>query len=73
MWELLFQVLQPPDAHYEAASSVSGGITIPTATTLLGDAKVEEGVEVMSTPVEPHVGLTFDTAEAAMDFYKFDT
>lgn len=38
-----------PDAHYEAASSVSGGITIPTATTLLGDAKVEEGVEVMST------------------------
>ncbi|CAN6339372.1 unnamed protein product [Urochloa humidicola] len=47
----------------------SGGLTVPTATTSAGD-DVEEGIEVISTPQEPSVGMIFATTEAALNYYK---
>jgi hypothetical protein len=29
-----------------------------------------EGVEVMSTPTDPHVGMTFDSLDAAKSYYN---
>jgi hypothetical protein len=31
---------------------------------------VEEGVEVMSTPTDPLVDMTFDSLDAAKSYYK---
>jgi hypothetical protein len=41
-----------------------GGVTVPTTATTFVAPDVE-GVDVMSTPTEPHVGLTFDSINAA--------
>lgn len=48
----------------------SGGVTVPTAETDAAGVDVEEGVEVLSTPQEPTLGMIFNTAEAARDYYN---
>ncbi|TVT96795.1 hypothetical protein EJB05_57991, partial [Eragrostis curvula] len=54
----------------EDDNAESAGMTVPTATTASGAVDVEEGVEVISTPNDPCVGMTFDTCEAAKSFYN---
>ncbi|OEL32263.1 hypothetical protein BAE44_0006719 [Dichanthelium oligosanthes] len=48
----------------------SGGLTVPTAQTSSNAGDVEDGVEVLSTPQEPYLGLTFSTPETARDYYN---
>ena len=60
----------PSTALDQEAPSESGGVTFPTAATASAAADVEEGVEVMSTPTEPHVGLTFESVNAAKNYYN---
>ncbi|TVT99652.1 hypothetical protein EJB05_54968, partial [Eragrostis curvula] len=57
-------------ASSEDDNAESAGMTVPTATTASGAVDVEEGVEVISTPNDPCVGMTFDTCEAAKSFYN---
>ena len=48
----------------------SGGMTVPTAETTADGVDVEDGVEVLSTPQEPFVGMSFNTSDAAKDYYN---
>ena len=48
----------------------SGGVTVPTAETTTDGVDVEDGVEVLSTPQEPFVGMSFNTSDAAKDYYN---
>ncbi|KAG2628032.1 hypothetical protein PVAP13_3KG267749 [Panicum virgatum] len=48
----------------------SGGVTVPTAETTADGVDVEDGVEVLSTPQEPFVGMSFNTSDAAKDYYN---
>ncbi|CAL4988065.1 unnamed protein product [Urochloa decumbens] len=48
----------------------SGGVTVPTAETNFSSDEVEDGVEVISTPQEPCVGMVFATADAAKKYYN---
>jgi hypothetical protein len=52
------------------APSESRGHMVPIAPTTYVAPDVEEGVEVMSTPTDPHVGMTFDSLDAAKSYYK---
>ncbi|CAL5029951.1 unnamed protein product [Urochloa decumbens] len=65
---------EPPGQHQSAGNMLgqadSGGLTIPTAETSLAGLDVEEGVEVISTPQEPFVGMTFAKPDAAKDYYN---
>ncbi|TVU03366.1 hypothetical protein EJB05_51104, partial [Eragrostis curvula] len=66
------EVADPDEGHAstEDDNAESAGMTVPTATTASGAVDVEEGVEVISTPNDPCVGMTFDTCEAAKSFYN---
>ncbi|TVU40657.1 hypothetical protein EJB05_14126, partial [Eragrostis curvula] len=66
------EVAHPDEGHAssEDDNAKSAGMTVPTATTASGAVDVEEGVEVISTPNDPCVGMTFDTYEAAKSFYN---
>ncbi|XP_039778409.1 protein FAR1-RELATED SEQUENCE 5-like [Panicum virgatum] len=46
----------------------SGGVTVPTAETAADGVDVEDGVEVLFTPQEPFVGMSFNTSDAAKDY-----
>jgi hypothetical protein len=59
-----------PPATLSEAPSESRGHTVPTAPTVFVAPDVEEGVEVMSTPIDPHVGMTFDSLDAAKSYYN---
>ncbi|CAL5033255.1 unnamed protein product [Urochloa decumbens] len=48
----------------------SGGVTVPTAETNFSADDVEDGIEVISTPQEPCVGMVFATADAAKKYYN---
>ena len=48
----------------------SGGVIVPTAETIVDGVDAEDGVEVLSTPQEPFVGMSFNTSNAAMDYYN---
>ena len=48
----------------------SGGMTVPTAETTADGVDVEDGVEVLSTPQEPFLGMSFNTSDAAKDYYN---
>jgi len=48
----------------------SGGVTVPTAKTTADGVDVEDGVEVLSTPQEPFVGMSFNTSDAVKDYYN---
>ncbi|RLN22487.1 hypothetical protein C2845_PM07G03640 [Panicum miliaceum] len=57
----------------EASSTIqaeSGGLTVPTAQIAANEVDVEDGVEVLSTPQEPYVGMTFSTPQCARDYYN---
>jgi hypothetical protein len=43
-------------------------VTIPTAAISAAEVDVEEGVEVLSTPQEPFLGMTFGSSDAARDY-----
>jgi hypothetical protein len=45
-------------------------VTIPTAATSAVEVDVEEGVEVLSTPQEPFLGMSFGSSNAARDYYN---
>jgi hypothetical protein len=45
-------------------------VTIPIAAISAAEVDVEEGVEVLSTPQEPFLGMTFGSSEAARDYYN---
>ncbi|TVU25058.1 hypothetical protein EJB05_27534, partial [Eragrostis curvula] len=66
------EVTDPDEGHAESEddNAESAGMTVPTATTTSGTVDVEEGVEVISTPNDPYVGMTFETCEAAKSFYN---
>ncbi|TVT97755.1 hypothetical protein EJB05_56989, partial [Eragrostis curvula] len=68
------EVANPDEGHAasEGNNAESAGMTVPTASTMVGAVDVEEGVEVISTPNDPCVGMTFDTCEAkaAKNFYN---
>ena len=53
-----------------ALPAESGGVTVPTAETVADEVDVEDGVEVLSTPQEPFVGMSFNTSDAAKDYYN---
>ena len=48
----------------------SGGVTVPTAETTADGVDVEDGVEILSTPQESFVGMSFNTSDAAKDYYS---
>ena len=48
----------------------SGGVTVPTAGTAADGVDVEDGVEVLFTPQEPFIGMSFNTSDAAKDYYN---
>ncbi|KAL6634114.1 hypothetical protein ACP70R_026785 [Stipagrostis hirtigluma subsp. patula] len=50
--------------------SESAGFSVPTAPTASGGVDVEDGVEVLSTPQEPFIGMTFNSWERAKDYYN---
>ena len=62
----------PPDLATEEITNLaimalpaeSEGVTVPTAETAADGADVEDGVEVLSTPHEPFVGMSFNTSDA---------
>ncbi|RLN34446.1 hypothetical protein C2845_PM03G28020 [Panicum miliaceum] len=58
----------PPAASTLQAES--GGVTVPTADTATDAVDVEDGVEVLSTPQEPFVGMSFNNSDAATDYYN---
>jgi hypothetical protein len=58
-----------PPATLSEAPSECRGHTVPTAPTASMAPDVE-GVEVMSTPTDPHVGMTFDSLDAAKSYYN---
>jgi hypothetical protein len=60
------------EAHSESGGGEGGGagFTVPIATTTSVIADMEEGVEVMSTPTEPHVGLTLDLIDVVKSYYN---
>ena len=68
----------PPDLATEEISNLaimalpaeSEGVTVPTAETAADGADVEDGVEVLSTPQVPFVGMSFNTSDAAKDYYN---
>jgi hypothetical protein len=59
-----------PPATLSEAPSESRGHMVPIAPTTYVAPDVEEGVEVMSTPTDPHVGMTFDSLDAAKSYYN---
>ena len=48
----------------------SGGVTVPTAETTADEVDVENGVEVLSTLQESFVGMSFNSSDAAKDYYN---
>jgi hypothetical protein len=44
--------------------SESGGVTMPTIVTSATEVDVEDGVEVLSAPQEPSLGMTFGSSDA---------
>ncbi|WVZ64427.1 hypothetical protein U9M48_013937 [Paspalum notatum var. saurae] len=62
-------ILDPPGG-LQVEPLESGGLTVPTAQTSFAGVDVEDGIEVLSTPKEPHVGLTFETWERAQAYYN---
>ena len=48
----------------------SDGLTVPTAQTATDGGDVEDGIEVLSTPQEPYVGMTFSTPQDARVYYN---
>ena len=48
----------------------SNGLTVPTAQTATDGGDVEDGIEVLSTPQEPYVGMTFSTPQDARVYYN---
>ncbi|CAL5087997.1 unnamed protein product [Urochloa decumbens] len=54
----------------ESGGVESGGVTVPTAETNFSADDVEDGIEVISTPQEPCVGMVFATADAAKKYYN---
>ncbi|RLN30079.1 hypothetical protein C2845_PM05G18450 [Panicum miliaceum] len=58
----------PPAAATLQAES--GGVIVPTADTATDAVDVEDGVEVLSTPQEPFVGMSFNISDAARDYYN---
>ncbi|WVZ69554.1 hypothetical protein U9M48_018325, partial [Paspalum notatum var. saurae] len=59
----------PPDG-VQVEPLESGRLTVPTVQTSFAGVDVEDGIEVLSTPKEPHVGLTFETWERAQTYYN---
>jgi hypothetical protein len=59
-----------PPATLSEAPSESRGHTVPIALTTSVAPNVEEGVEVMSTPTDPHVGMTYDSLDEAKSYYN---
>ena len=53
-----------------ALPAESGGVTVPTAETTAYGVDVEDGVEILSTPQESFVGMSFNTSDAAKDNYN---
>ena len=49
----------------------SDGLTVPTAQTATDGGDVEDGIEVLSTPQEPYVGMTFSTPQDARVYYNW--
>ncbi|WVZ95063.1 hypothetical protein U9M48_040868 [Paspalum notatum var. saurae] len=62
-------ILDPPDG-VQVEPLKSGRLTVPTAQTSFAGVDVEDGIEVLSTSKEPHVGLTFKTWESAQAYYN---
>ena len=48
----------------------SDDLTVPTAQTATDGGDVEDGIEVLSTPQEPYVGMTFSTPQDARVYYN---
>jgi len=48
----------------------SDGLTVPTAQTATDGGDVEDGIEILSTPQEPYVGMTFSTPQDARVYYN---
>jgi hypothetical protein len=58
-----------PPAILSEAPSESRGHMIPTTLTTSVAPDVE-GIEVMSTHIDPHVGMIFDSFDAAKSYYN---
>ncbi|RLN35052.1 hypothetical protein C2845_PM03G22210 [Panicum miliaceum] len=66
------QVLGSNSAPPAAATlqAESGGVTVPTTDTTADAVDVEDGVEVLSTPQEPFVSMSFNNSDVARDYYN---
>ena len=53
-----------------AVPAESSGVTVPTAEIAADGVDVEDGVEVLSTPQVPFVGMSFNTSDAAKGYYN---